>query len=116
MCILVLINVISFIQLKMRTGGVEQARMSRRKKSPKPKPKKTKQTSTPQQPSQTSAADTPPATGQGSGPQNGQVSQHELQGSSQSGLQTEKDAEQALRDEVESFAETDQEVNVIKYT
>ncbi|XP_052766160.1 Golgi-specific brefeldin A-resistance guanine nucleotide exchange factor 1-like isoform X2 [Mya arenaria] len=38
-------------KLKMRTGGVDQARMGRRKKSPKPKQKKTKQTNSASQPS-----------------------------------------------------------------
>jgi len=84
----------------MRTGGVEQARMSRRKKSPKPKPKK-KQQGQQSVPNQGSTTDI-------SSPSTGSQGKQEL--SKQDGQQGENEIEQALKDEVEHFGEHDKGV------
>lgn len=101
----------AFFQLKMRTGGVEQARMSRRKKSPKPKPKKTKQGHTPQSSNQSSSTDIHAATGSSTGSSQGQGSHNELGHGRQGGQSKESDSELALREEVENFGETDKDVS-----
>lgn len=86
-------------QLKMRTGGVDQARMGRRKRSPKPKPKKMKPSLTPQ-PGQGSSH-TSPQTGASS---SGEPVLHQIDGGRDG--QKEVEIEQAMAEDIDKSTDS----------
>ncbi|XP_053393405.1 Golgi-specific brefeldin A-resistance guanine nucleotide exchange factor 1-like isoform X2 [Mercenaria mercenaria] len=115
-------------KLKMRTGGVDQARMGRRKRSPKPKQKKNKPSLTPQSThssSQGSSQAVPAASGdsqtqQGSGldSQDG-VKEGQVDGVKEGQVdgvkegQKEAEIEQAMNEELEKSTEVSQDSGMV---
>lgn len=89
----------------MRTGGVDQARMSRRKRSPKPKPKKIKPNLTPHGPPHGSSQTVPSDTCDSSTLQR-QCSDAQLEGGRDG--QREAEIEQAMDEDLEKSTEVSQ--------